>query len=101
MPAGKNNYRLTPRAERDLEEIWLYTYSNWPLEQADHYHDEIMSGISAITAAPGPGQRLEDVRPGYQRYRCGAHFIFYRHAKGGLIEIIRVLHEKMDFESHL
>ena len=30
-------YRLTPAAERDLENIWLYTRQQWGTEQADIY----------------------------------------------------------------
>ncbi|NIR47814.1 type II toxin-antitoxin system RelE/ParE family toxin [candidate division KSB1 bacterium] len=32
-------------------------------------------------------------------YHCGRHVIFYRKAKKG-IEIIRVLHDSMDFPRH-
>ena len=28
-------YRLSPLAEADLEDIWLYTFRNWSMEQAD------------------------------------------------------------------
>ncbi len=28
-------YRLSLRAQSDLEDIWLYTFENWSLEQAD------------------------------------------------------------------
>ena len=32
-------YRLSPAAERDLEEIWKYTRKEWGLEQAERYID--------------------------------------------------------------
>ncbi|MDO9460364.1 MAG: type II toxin-antitoxin system RelE/ParE family toxin [Alphaproteobacteria bacterium] len=101
MPIRRNNYRLSPRAEGDLEEIWLYTYSTWSLEQADQYHDEIMTAIAVLASAPGLGQMLDHIRPGYRRYRSGSHFIFYRQVSDGGIEIIRILHQQMDFGSHL
>jgi plasmid stabilization system protein ParE len=30
-------YYLSPLAEADLEDIWLYTFQTWSSEQADHY----------------------------------------------------------------
>ena len=30
-------YRLTPAAERDLEEIWVYTLQRWGADQADRH----------------------------------------------------------------
>ena len=38
-------YRLSPLAEADLEGIWLYTFRQWSLEQADDYHRVIMAAI--------------------------------------------------------
>lgn len=39
-------YRLTPRAESDLEEIWLYTFKTWSPEQADRYHNDIVDRLA-------------------------------------------------------
>lgn len=36
-------YRLTPAAERDLEDIWTYTVRKWDIEQANRYTDIILS----------------------------------------------------------
>ncbi len=101
MPIRPNNYQLSPRAEGDLEEIWLYSFSTWSQEQADHYHDAIMADIAALASEPGIGQKTDHIRAGYRRYRSGSHFIFYRQISGAGIEIIRVLHQQMDFGSHL
>nr|WP_289079189.1 type II toxin-antitoxin system RelE/ParE family toxin [uncultured Thalassospira sp.] len=32
-------YRLTPRAEADLEDIWRYTHRRWSVTQADKYSE--------------------------------------------------------------
>jgi toxin ParE1/3/4 len=34
---AKPEYRLTPRAERDLEDIWRYTTKRWSADQAETY----------------------------------------------------------------
>jgi toxin ParE1/3/4 len=38
MPKKRAEYRLAPAAERDLENIWLYTFENWGIEQAHRYN---------------------------------------------------------------
>jgi toxin ParE1/3/4 len=40
------------------------------------------------------------VRSGYLKYRSGSHFVFYRLTEGG-IDVVRILHTRMDFERHL
>ena len=36
--ANKRIYRLSPLAEQDLEDIWLYTLREWSADQADRYY---------------------------------------------------------------
>jgi len=31
------SYRIRQLAENDLEQIWLYSFQEWGLEQADRY----------------------------------------------------------------
>jgi len=37
------NFKITEKAGSDLENIWLYTFQNWSLEQADRYYELIMT----------------------------------------------------------
>jgi toxin ParE1/3/4 len=93
-------YRISPRAERDLEEIWLYTEGRWSAAQADRYAGALIDMIEALAADPGLGRKIDDVRPGYRKQAAGSHFIFYRQAPPG-IEVIRILHQRMNVEAHL
>jgi plasmid stabilization system protein ParE len=43
---------------------------------------------------------LTYIRKGYRVYHVGRHLIFYRQKSPG-IEIIRILHDRMDVETHL
>ena len=36
----------------------------------------------------------------YRKYGAGSHVLFYRSVKAG-IDIVRILHGRMDFEQHL
>jgi toxin ParE1/3/4 len=96
------NYKISIEAKDDIEKIWLYTFKNWSLEQADRYFDLIMDEIEYITENPNSGKDYSDVRKGYLRTRIKSHFIFYKvNKKQNEVEIIRVLHQRMDIENRL
>lgn len=98
--AGKTRaLRLTPKAEADLEEIWLYTFNTWSVDQAEQYHRDLMSTMAALAAGTKMG-RISTVRDGYWRYGAGSHVIFYRQSDVAL-DIIRILHQRMDVDRHL
>ncbi|MBU3677570.1 MAG: type II toxin-antitoxin system RelE/ParE family toxin [Chitinophagaceae bacterium] len=41
--------KLSRYAQYDLEEIWLYTYTNWSMDQAHRYIDQLNETITAIS----------------------------------------------------
>ena len=99
MPGSEPGYRLSPLARTDLEDIWRYTFKNWSLEQADRYHGTIMTAIRALADGSVSGSRA-DVREGYFKLSAGSHILFYRIAETDL-EIMRILHQRMDVGRHL
>lgn len=99
MSASDCPYRLTPRAVIDLEDIWLYTFQNWSLEQADRYQNDIVAAITALANGNKTGRRV-DIRAGYFKYLAGSHYVFYRRSDLSL-DVIRVLHQSMDASAHL
>ncbi len=90
---------LSPRAEADLEEIWLYTYKNWSIELADGYHAAIVDAFDGLATCRKTG-RVVDIRDGYFKYAVGSHLVFYRLTERELI-VVRVLHQRMDVGLHL
>ena len=94
-------YRLAPQAERDLEEIWFYTFENWSAEQADRYHNQIMAAIEGLADGSRQGRAIDDIRPGYRKLAVASHVLFYRIADAGMIDIVRILHQRMDAASRL
>ena len=96
------NYKISKQAEIDLENIWLYTFEEWSIDQADYYFDLIMDEIEYISKNPKTGEDYNEIRKGYFRSRVKSHFIFYKiNLKEENIEIIRILHQQMDIESHI
>lgn len=98
MPA-ESRYRLSPLAVSDLEDIWLYTARTWSQEQAESYHSGLVLAFEGLAAGRKTG-RPADIRDGYFKYAVGAHLVFYRPGDAG-IDVIRVLHQRMDTNRHL
>ena len=97
---GKNlAVRMSPRAESDLEEIWFYTFRQWSLEQADAYHRRIMKAVEGLASGCNVWQK-SPARAGYWKYPVGRHVVFFR-ASEGFLDVIRILHEEMDMDTHL
>jgi len=56
--------------------------------------------IEDASADPAIGRPCPEVRAGYFKYRSGSHFLFYRLIFNG-IDVVRILHQSMDFPRHL
>ena len=97
--SAKASYRLSPLAEADLEDIWLYTYRTWSLEQAEAYQASIVAAFEGLAANRKTGRPV-DIREGYLKYAVGSHLIFYRRGDLG-VDVIRILHQQMDAQRHL
>ena len=95
-------YKISLEASQDIENIWFFTFENWSIEQADRYFNLIMDEIEYLAENPDSGKDYSEVRKGYFRSRIKSHIIFYKISwKKEEIEIIRILHQRMDLESHL
>lgn len=99
MAVEGRQYRLSPLAEADLENIWNYTFETWSWEQAERYHGELISTLEGLAAGRKLGRPV-NIRQGYFKYSVGAHCVFYRFS-GNAIDIIRILHQKMDVSQHI
>lgn len=100
MPAKLKEYRLSPRAQQDLEEIWLYTFQQWSPTQADNYVSEILSACKGLAAGEKVGITAEFIRKGYWKYFSGPHTIYYKLSEPYL-DVIRILHQSREVEAHL
>lgn len=99
MPRNTRPYKLSPLAEADMEDIWLYTFQNWSVEQADRYHAALVAAFEGLASGLKSG-RAVDIRERYFRYAVGSHCVFYRLSDSSL-DVVRVLHQKMDANRHL
>jgi len=93
-------YSISDKAIADLEEIWRYTIKKWSVEQADRYYNLIFDKIDYICNNIDAGKSMSHIRQNYRAEKVKSHIIFYR-VVNDTIEIIRILHERMDIENRL
>ena len=101
--------RFTNKAVEDLSEIWNYTFDKWSESQADiSYTSRVSAYTSLVSAcrkvAANPflfGQTYRNIREDLFGYRCHKHIIFYRVLENRDVEIIRILHQRMDLENQI
>lgn len=96
-----SRYVLSPAAKADLEKIWDYTRERWSDDQAEGYVREIQRAIERVVDNPRIGRPCDEVRAGYRRHAVGSHTLYYRITSGGLIDVVRVLHQRMNVDRHL
>ena len=93
--------RLLPAARRDLDGIWSYSVERWGRDQAIRYLLALADAWQAIADGTWQGRPMDAARQGYRALATGSHLICYRQAKDGAIEVVRILHERMDVPNRL
>jgi toxin ParE1/3/4 len=94
-------YTISKKANQDIEKIWLYTLENWSLEQADRYYNLILDEIEYISDNFESGKSVDYIKKGYRTSVVKSHIIFYKKSRKNIVEIIRILHQKMDIENRI
>jgi toxin ParE1/3/4 len=94
------SFRLTKKAVDDLRSIGRYTQSTWGHEQRNKYLSKLDDAFHVIAKEPYIGIGCDYIRKGYRKYHVGRHLIFYRQTEDH-VEIVRILHDRMDVESHI
>lgn len=105
-------FRLSSLARTDLAQILAVSAERWGLEGRRRYASLLTAAMRKAAAQPD-GAATRDraelsrgvrslhlrharVEGGETRVRQPVHVLFYRIVRPGLIEIVRVLHERMD-----
>ena len=94
-------YLLSPAARADLSDIWDYSARNWGEEQADRYVLAIRDACATLADGRRRGHAIDGIRPGYGKLAVQSHFLFYRLTDAKLIDVVRILHQRMDVAAHL
>ncbi|MBV8839416.1 MAG: type II toxin-antitoxin system RelE/ParE family toxin [Alphaproteobacteria bacterium] len=106
MAARRWRVRLGAAAEVDFANILKWTTENFGPRQARVYRDTLVHALGDGPAAAGSKAR-DEIMAGLRtlhvarRGRRGSHFLMYRSAQDDTIEIVRILHDRMDLRRHL
>ncbi|MFQ5639656.1 MAG: type II toxin-antitoxin system RelE/ParE family toxin [bacterium] len=90
---------ITPKARADLKGISSYTDNQWGRQQRFSYIKQFQDRFSYLANKPQMGRKRDEIIGSPYSYHEGRHVIFYRTTAEG-IEIMRVLHDSMDFPRH-
>ena len=74
--------------------------ATWGQTQAKAYLAGIRMAIDRVAETPSLRRSCGGELPGYFRLVVGSHVVFYREAES-TVHVERILHQRMDFESHL
>lgn len=94
-------YIIRREARDDINKIWVYTAENWSFEQADRYYNLILDEIEYVAKNFDSARDFGHFRVGYKYSKVKSHLVFFRKTFNGEIEVVRVLHERMDLENRL
>lgn len=94
-------YRLTNKAVEDLNGIWNYTAEEWSEEQADSYYEMLLNSCQALANNPELGKNYDGVTTDLFGLKANRHIIFYRKLVDKTVEIIRILHGRMDLKNRI
>ncbi len=96
------NYLITKKALEDLASIWNYTYDKWSEKQADDYYNLLIDSCDIIAQKPEIlGKKYNYILEELFGFKVKKHILFYKILSNGKVEIIRILHEKMDLPTRL
>ncbi len=96
-----SEYIISEKAIEDINKIWIFTAENWSIEQADRYYNLILDEIEFSAQNFEMARDYGNVRKSYRCSKVKSHLIFFKKNKFNEIEVIRVLHERMDIERRL
>jgi toxin ParE1/3/4 len=90
---------FTPRARRDIEEIWEYSADQFGLDRADLYLRDIQRAAMTVAerVEASPATRFV---PAIASSPSARTILFFK-ASATRVVIVRILHRRMDFGRHI
>lgn len=90
---------LRRKPGKDMEAVWLYSQSQWGMQQTERYIDDLTEAFRFQSENPKAGAACDNIRTGYQKYPVSRHVVYYRQTDYG-VEVILVLHDRMLATQH-
>lgn len=95
------SFILTQKARTDMHLIGRYICKEFGKAQQRNYLKQLDLAFHDLADEPELGHLCDDISNGYHKYGVGKHLIFYHYKEKDQIEIVRILHGRIDIEQHL
>jgi toxin ParE1/3/4 len=92
-------YIISEKAIEDLNIIWIYTAENWSVEQANRYYNLIVDEIEYVSKNFELTKDFGNLRKNYKYSKVKSHLVFFRKTGNAEMEVVRILHERMDVQN--
>lgn len=93
-------YKLTPEAENDLIEIYVFGFQNFGETQAEKYFSDFEDCFQLISKTPLICRERTEFSPPVRIHHHGRHLVIYL-IQDDQILIVRILHDSMDIQQKL
>lgn len=95
------NYHLSTDAAQDLEDLYVYSVTEFGLDQAESYHQKLEGHFIMLTENPKMGRDYSFIKQHVRRSNCGSHAVYYRLVGiNSQVLILRLLHQSQDPARH-
>ena len=95
------SFSLTRAAKTDLKSIGIYTQRRWGKPQRTVYTKQFDDAFHMLAQNRETGGICDFIKPGYRKFPNGSHVIFYRSLGENEIQIVRILHKRIDVARQL
>jgi len=96
-----NKFSLSKQAVEDLSGIWEYTIQAWSEIQADKYYYMLLGVCQDLADGTTVARQYPEIHPDFFGARAGQHLIFFRQIRKDTIEVVRILHSRMDLRNRM
>jgi len=90
------SYKLTAKAQQDLEQIWLYGAKTWSASQADQYIDDLALVFEMLVAMPAMARERKEFTPPVRIHVHRKNLVIYTIVEDYIL-IIRILAGQQDW----
>ena len=94
-------YIISEKALEDLNKIWVYTAGNWSIEQANRYYNLIVDEMEYVSENFEETKDFGNIRINYKFSKVKSHLVFYKKTENTEMEVVRILHERMDLKKRI
>jgi toxin ParE1/3/4 len=92
-----SEFRLSPEADAELDDIWLYiAHESGNIDIATRVVEGITEHFWLLAKYPYLGRARDDLRPGLRSFPSGEYVIIHRIAEDEAVLILHVVHGNRD-----